>query len=69
MFRDAHNIGLRFQQVVEVSPRAIAVICEGQQYDFQTLNQLANRFARWLAARGVMQGQVACLEQPKIIEA
>ncbi len=69
MSTDAHNIGLRFQRVVDSSPHAIAVICEGQHYDFQALNRLANRFARWLAARGVMRGQVACLELPKIIEA
>jgi D-alanine--poly(phosphoribitol) ligase subunit 1 len=30
---------------------------------------LANRFARWLAARGVTRGQVACFELPKIVEA
>jgi len=65
----AHNIGLKFQQVVASSPTAAAVLCEGQCYDFQTLNGLANRFARWLAAQGVSQGQVVCLELPKIVEA
>lgn len=65
----AHNLALKFQQVVDASPRAAALLCEGRQYDFQTLNGLANRFARWLAARGVARGQVVCLELPKIIEA
>lgn len=65
----AHNLALRFQQVVVSSPRAAAVLCEGQLYDFQTLNGLANRFGRWLAEQGVTQGQVVCLELPKIIEA
>lgn len=69
MSRAAHNLALKFQQVVASSPMAAAVVCEGQHYDFQTLNGLANRFARWLAARGVSQGQVVCLELPKIIEA
>jgi D-alanine--poly(phosphoribitol) ligase subunit 1 len=69
MPRAAHNLGLRFQQVVASLPEAPAVLCEGQHYDFQTLNKLANRFARWLAVRGVTRGQVACLELPKIIEA
>jgi D-alanine--poly(phosphoribitol) ligase subunit 1 len=66
---NAHNLALKFQEVVAASPAAEAVVCEGQHYDFQTLNKLANRFARWLAARGVAQGQVVCLELPKIIEA
>jgi D-alanine--poly(phosphoribitol) ligase subunit 1 len=65
----AHNLALKFQQVAASSPMAAALLCEGQRYDFQTLNGLANRFARWLAARGVSQGQVVCLELPKIIEA
>jgi D-alanine--poly(phosphoribitol) ligase subunit 1 len=65
----AHNLGLRFQRVAASSPKAVAVICEGRQHDFQALNELANRFARWLQARGVVRGQVVCLELPKIIEA
>jgi D-alanine--poly(phosphoribitol) ligase subunit 1 len=69
MSRAAYNLGLKFQQVVDASPDAVAVVCQGQYHDFQALNQLANRFARWLAARGVVRGQVVCLELPKIIEA
>jgi D-alanine--poly(phosphoribitol) ligase subunit 1 len=65
----AHNLALKFQQVVDSSTTAAAVLCEGRQYDFQTLNRLANRFAGWLVGRGVTQGQVVCLELPKIIEA
>jgi D-alanine--poly(phosphoribitol) ligase subunit 1 len=65
----AYNLGLKFQQIVASSPAAVALICEGQSYDFQTLNGSANRFAGWLAARGVKRGQVVCLELPKIIEA
>jgi D-alanine--poly(phosphoribitol) ligase subunit 1 len=65
----AHNLALKFQQVVDSSPTAAAVVCEGRQTDFQTLNGSANRFARWLAGHGVTQGQVVCLELPKIIEA
>jgi D-alanine--poly(phosphoribitol) ligase subunit 1 len=65
----AHNLALKFQQVVDSSATAAAVLCEGRQTDFQALNGLANRFARWLAGRGVTQGQVVCLELPKIIEA
>ncbi len=64
-----HNLALKFQQVVASSPRAAAVFCKGEQYDFRTLNGLANRFARWLAGRGAAQGQVVCLELPKTIEA
>jgi D-alanine--poly(phosphoribitol) ligase subunit 1 len=69
MSKAAHNLALKLQQVVEASPTAVAVVCDGQHYDFQTLNKLANRFARWLAIRGVTRGQVVCLELPKIIEA
>jgi D-alanine--poly(phosphoribitol) ligase subunit 1 len=65
----ANNLALKFQQIVESSPAAPAVVCEGRQHDFQTLNELANRFARWLATHGVAQGKVVCLELPKIIEA
>lgn len=64
-----HNLALKFQQIVEFSPTADAVWCRGQHYDFRTLNGLANRFARWLTARGVSQGKIVCLELPKIIEA
>jgi len=65
----AYNLGLKFQQIVASSPQAVALICEEQHCDFQTLNCSANRFARWLAARGVKRGQVVCLELPKIVEA
>jgi D-alanine--poly(phosphoribitol) ligase subunit 1 len=65
----AHNLALKLQRIVDSSPEAVAVVCEGQHYAFQTLNKLANRLARWLAVRGVMRGQVVCLELPKIIEA
>ncbi len=65
----AHNLALKFQQVAALSPAAAALICKGVHYDFQTLNRLANRFARWLTGRGVSRGQVVCLELPKIIEA
>lgn len=64
----SHNLALRFQQVVDSSPAAAAVLCQGQCYDFQTLNALANRFARWLAAQGVTRGNIVCLELPKQIE-
>jgi D-alanine--poly(phosphoribitol) ligase subunit 1 len=65
----AHNLALKFQQVAASSPMAAAVLCEGQHCNFHALNGLANRFARWLAERGVSQGQIVCLELPKIIEA
>ena len=65
----AYNLGLRFEQIVAFSPAATALICEGRSYDFRTLNETVNRFARWLIARGVRRGQVVCLELPKIVEA
>ena len=65
----AHNLALKFQQVVDGAPTAPAVLCGGETYSFETLNRLANRSARWLAAQGVAQGQVVCLELPKSIEA
>jgi D-alanine--poly(phosphoribitol) ligase subunit 1 len=64
-----YNLGLKFQQMAASSPKAVALICEEQSCDFQTLNESANRFARWLAASGVRRGQVVCLELPKITEA
>lgn len=63
-----HNLALKFQQVVDSSPAAAALLCQGQSYDFRTLNALANRFARWLAAQGVTQGNIVCLELPKLVE-
>ncbi|WGD52053.1 amino acid adenylation domain-containing protein [Bradyrhizobium sp. CB1650] len=65
----AYNLGLKFEQIVKASPSAPALLCEGRTHDFRGLNELANRFARWLAARGVVAGQVVCLELPKIVEA
>jgi D-alanine--poly(phosphoribitol) ligase subunit 1 len=65
----AYNLGLKFQGIVKSSPAATALLCEGDRHDFQTLNRLANRCARWLLARGVAAGQVVCLELPKIVEA
>jgi D-alanine--poly(phosphoribitol) ligase subunit 1 len=65
----AHNLALKFQQVAASSTTAPAILCEGRIYDFGTYNCLANRFARWLAGEGVSQGQIVCLELPKIIEA
>src|SRR5262249_38061438 len=65
----AHNLALRFQLIVDSQPHAPAVFCEGRRHDFRALNTLANRFARWLSARGVTRGNVVCLELPKIIEA
>lgn len=64
-----HNLALKFQQVTESSPTATAIVCKGQSHDFQTLNAMANRFARWLSKQGVSQGKVVCLELPKIVEA
>src|SRR4026209_29745 len=63
-----HNLGLLFQQVVASFPSAPALFCEGSSFDFEALNNLSNRFARWLIARGVKRGQVVCLELPKIAE-
>ena len=65
---DAHNVAMTFQQVVAASATRTALICEGSSYDFATLNGLANRFARWLSARGVTRGDVVCLELPKMVE-
>jgi D-alanine--poly(phosphoribitol) ligase subunit 1 len=63
-----HNLALRFQQVAALQPQATAVICKGQSCDFQALNRLANRCARWLVRQGVTRGQIVCLELPKMIE-
>src|SRR5262249_26098634 len=65
----AHNLGLRFQLVVDTQPQAPAVFCDGRRHDFLALNTLANRYSRWLAACGVSHGKVVCLELPKTIEA
>lgn len=65
----AYNLGLRFEEIVAVAPSAPALLCEGQTYDFRTLNELSNRFARWLVTHGVTAGKIVCLELPKIVEA
>jgi D-alanine--poly(phosphoribitol) ligase subunit 1 len=64
-----HNLGLAFQAVSGSAPTALALVCRGETYDFQSLNSLANRFARWLISRGATRGAVVCLELPKIAEA
>ncbi|WP_245477254.1 amino acid adenylation domain-containing protein [Bradyrhizobium guangzhouense] len=65
----AYNLGLRFEEIVKTSPSAPALLCEGRIYEFQTLNIMANRLARWLGGRGVEAGQVVCIELPKMVEA
>lgn len=65
----AHNLGLRFEEVVAGSPDAVALFCEGDSCTFSELNRSANRLARWLTSRGVSKGTVVCLELPKIVEA
>lgn len=65
----AHNLGLRFEEVVACTPDAVALVCEGDNCTFSELNKAANRFARWLTARGVSKGSIVCLELPKIAEA
>lgn len=69
MADESHNVGLRFQNVVRASPKATAIIVEGQVYTFEAVNKLSNRIAYWLKARGLNRGQVVCLELTKIIEA
>ena len=64
-----YNLGLKFQQIAASAPDAPALLCEGNIRDFRTLNEAANRLARWLGARGVSRGMVVCLELPKIDEA
>ena len=65
----AFNIGLKFQEVVDSAPEAPAVFCQGRTYAFEVLNRLANQLARWLRNRGIVRGQVVCIELRKSIEA
>ena len=64
-----YNLALKFQQIAATTPDAPALLCEGNSHDFGTLNETANRLARWLGAQGVSRGAVVCLELPKIAEA
>jgi D-alanine--poly(phosphoribitol) ligase subunit 1 len=65
----AHNLAQHFEEVVESSPGAVALFCEGESWTFSELNRSANRLARWLASQGVNKGAVVCLELPKLAEA
>ena len=65
----AHNLALHFEDVVAVSPDAVALLCDGESFTFSELNSSANRLARWLTSQGVDRGAVVCLELPKMAEA
>ncbi|SHI81259.1 Linear gramicidin synthase subunit B [Vibrio aerogenes CECT 7868] len=55
----------RFEQQAAAHPQAIAVIDGEHQYDYDTLNRMANRLAGHLRAKGVQAGQFVaiCLER------
>ena len=69
MARDISNLGLKFQEIARATPQATAIVLEEQSYDFEALNALANQMARWLLARGIGRGDIACLQLPKSLEA
>ncbi|MBZ5494742.1 MAG: amino acid adenylation domain-containing protein, partial [Acidobacteriia bacterium] len=54
-----------FEEQVEKSPEAIAVVCEGRQLSYGELNEEANRLAHYLIAEGIGPEDVVgiCLER------
>ncbi|MEL7209617.1 MAG: AMP-binding protein, partial [Actinomycetota bacterium] len=51
-----HTLATLFEQQVEASPEAIAVIGEDRSLTYRELNSEANRLARWLVDRGAGPG-------------
>ncbi|MCK6076527.1 non-ribosomal peptide synthetase [Paenibacillus silvae] len=47
-----------FEEQVERTPEQVAVVFEGQELTYQTLNRKANQLARTLHAKGVQQDQL-----------
>jgi D-alanine--poly(phosphoribitol) ligase subunit 1 len=61
-----YNLGLRFERIVNERPERICLwLSEHETADYQTLNRLANRFARALLTRGVAKEDVVCLSGEK----
>lgn len=61
-----YNLGIRFQRVADERSQDIAIwFSEHEVTDYQTLNKLANRVARFLLGRSVASGDVVCLSGEK----
>ncbi len=61
-----YNLGIRFQRVADERSQDIAIwFSEHEVIDYQTLNKLANRVARFLLGRSVASGDVVCLSGEK----
>ena len=58
----------QFQQQVERSPEAVAVVYEGQELTYRELNERANQLARELIAQGAGPERVVALALPRSME-
>ncbi len=64
----AFNLGLRFQNIVELSDDQIALwFSESERVTYRTVNSLANRVARLFIDRGISAGDVICLAGDKSV--
>jgi acyl-CoA synthetase (AMP-forming)/AMP-acid ligase II len=52
----AYNIADLFEHTVDAVPDRLALIYQGEQWSFAELDRRANRFAHWLAEKGVGPG-------------
>lgn len=66
MYED--NLGIRFQTIAEQRGQQTAIWSNAQQAtSYEALNQLANRIARFVLARGVNPSEVVCLSGEKSV--
>ncbi|CAM3627150.1 non-ribosomal peptide synthase/polyketide synthase [Kibdelosporangium persicum] len=54
-----------FEQQVARTPHETALVCGDTRFDFDELNQRANRLARWLVAQGAGPERVVALKLPR----
>jgi len=57
-----------FEEQVEKSPEAVAVVYEEQELSYRELNERANRLARLLIAKGIGPEDVVALALPRSVE-
>ena len=67
MADDNISLGERLRRLALEKPQALAVSCEAESLDFQTLHRRTNRIARGLAAHGVKLGDMVTIGLPNSV--
>ena len=52
------SIGSMIEQNAKLHPNAAAILYEDRRYTHREIHELSNRWANWLASRGVKKGDV-----------